>query len=239
MEELAEETLETQETEVPVEEATVAESTEEVQEPEQQEDEKSFTQTELDSIIGKRLARERRHWERQQTAPEPLPEVPEGEIRKEDYENEDEFTQAKIQQGVAKALADRDQNAVIEKFAEREEEAIEKYPDYVEKVIKNESLPITEIMAEVIRTLEVGPEVALHLADNAKDAARIAKMPPLQQARELGVIEAKVSAEPPPKEKTKAPAPITPIRGKSGGEKKPGDMSDAEYRKWSRGNRSR
>lgn len=222
---------------VPVDETTVVEETEEVQEPGSEEEtpEKTFTQEEVDDLIGKRLARAERKRNREQPVPEP--EAPQGELKQDDYTDQQEFIDAKIQQGVTSALAERDQSSVAEKFADREEDVIEQYPDYIEKVTNNQDLQITEVMADVIKASDVGPQVAYHLGDNPKEAARIAKLPSLMQAREIGLLEAQITAKPPPKQQSQAPAPIVPITPKSGGETAMGDLSDDEYRKKSLANR--
>jgi hypothetical protein len=63
-----------------------------------------------------------------------------------------------------------------------------------------------------------GDEIAYHLAKHQKEAMRIAALDPLSQAREIGFLSAKLAAEPPkPKVPSKAPAPITPLAGKSAG----------------------
>ena len=77
----------------------------------------------------------------------------------------------------------------------------------------NPALQISDVVALAIQASDIGPDVAYHLGKNPKEAARIAKMPPLLQAREIGKIEATLSANPPqptPKP-SNAPPPITPI----------------------------
>ena len=80
-------------------------------------------------------------------------------------------------------------------FDKRQAAFAESTPEYVEKVMGNPALPISAAMAEVIRESEVGPQVALWLANNADKAATIAQLPPVQAAREIGRIEARIEAE--------------------------------------------
>jgi hypothetical protein len=54
-------------------------------------------------------------------------------------------------------------------------------------------------------------------ATNPKDAARISRLAPLVQAREIGRIEAKLASDPPMKRTTSAPAPISPVTARSTG----------------------
>ena len=86
-------------------------------------------------------------------------------------------------------------------FAQKQAEFAETVEDYRD-VVFNESLPITPAMAEVIQESDDGPALAYHLGKNPDLAARIAALPPIAAAREMGRLEARLSAE---KEKAKAP----------------------------------
>jgi hypothetical protein len=100
-------------------------------------------------------------------------------------------------------------------YAEREEKAREKYPDF-QDVVFADNLQITQAMYDTIVAAENGPDVVYHLGKNPDEAARIAKLPPLAQARELGRIEASLAAkEPEGKKVSSAPAPITPVGGRA------------------------
>lgn len=114
-----------------------------------------------------------------------------------------------------------------EAFNYREAEARERYADY-DAVTRNPSLPITDPMAEIIRESDLGPEIAYHLGKNPAEAARLAALPERLQAKELGKLEARISA---PKSAPKPPpAPISPVGGNaSGGVADPTKMSMAEY----------
>lgn len=103
----------------------------------------------------------------------------------------------------------------------------ERYADY-DTVIGNPNLAITTSMAEVIMDSETGPELAYHLGKNPAEAARIASLPAIRQAAELGRLEAKLTA---PKSLPKQPpAPVQPVGGNaSGGSLDPAKMSMAEY----------
>jgi hypothetical protein len=97
--------------------------------------------------------------------------------------------------------------------------------DYADKVY-DPSVPISAAMAEAIADSDIGPMLAYHLADNREVAARIAALSPVQAARELGKIEAQLSA---PKQKpvTKAPPPPPKIQG-TGSDDMPVKASDPE-----------
>jgi len=182
-----------------------------------------FTQDELDAAIGKRLAREQRKWEREQTqrqaetqtlrAPASIPSV-------DQFESTEAYADALAYQKAEQLIAQRDQarqqSAILESYHEQEEEARAKYDDF-EQVAYNPKLPITDVMAESIRASDIGPEVAYYLGANPKEAERISRLAPIVQAKEIGRIEAKMASNPPVKRTTSAPAPISPVTARSSG----------------------
>ena len=71
--------------------------------------------------------------------------------------------------------------------------------------------------AVLMSLMEAGPKVAYHLFKNRAELTRIAALPILTQIREIGKLEARLSAEPiKPKAPSQAPAPITPLSGAAG-----------------------
>ena len=184
------------------------------QQPEQQPEEKKFTQAELDAMIGKRLAREQRKWEREQQAKAAERQIAVEVPPVDQFESPEAYAEAlaekKAQELIAKREAAKVQAEIDEAFQERLEEAKEKYADF-DQVAYNPNLPITDAMAETIRASEIGPELAYHLGSNPKEAERIARLSPFLQAKEIGRIEAKLAAEPPVKKTTSAPDPIRPV----------------------------
>ena len=202
----------------------IAESTPEVVETqtEQPAEEKKYSQAEIDAMIGKRLAREQRKWEREQQqrlAETQIVKAP-AATSVDQFESPEAYAEAlayqKAEELLAKREAAKHQSAVLESYQEREEAARDKYDDF-EQVAYNPKLPITNVMAETIQSSEIGPELAYYLGSNPKDAERISRMTPLAQAKEIGKIEAKLAAEPPVKRTTSAPAPISPVSARSTG----------------------
>lgn len=194
------------------------EVTPEKPESESKETPKTFTQEELDDAIGKRLARERRKWERESQRteqPKPTGDVPKLDQFGTPEEYAEALAQRKAEEILARKEAERTAAEHNESFYEKEEEARAKYEDF-ERVAYNPRLRITEAMAEVIRASDVGPDVLYFLGSNPKEADRIARLSPFLQAKEIGRLETKVSAEPPPtKQVSKAPAPITPVTSRA------------------------
>jgi hypothetical protein len=118
--------------------------------------------------------------------------------------------------GIAKATAisayqaekARDQQQQkAQSFRQLETEFEAKNPQYREKVY-NSGLPISQATAELIADSPDGPAVALYLADNLELAQQIYDLPPVQAARELGRIEARLAQKVTPKPAlTNAPPP--------------------------------
>jgi len=201
-----------------VQEATAA--PEPVVTPDEQEGGKSFTQEELDAIVTKRLAREQRKWEREQSRravevapPAPLPPV-------DSFADAQSYAEALAEQKAQELLARRDaaqqQTAVLEAYQDREEDARVKYDDF-EQVAYNPNLRVTDAMAQTIQASEIGPDVIYYLGTNPKEADRIARLPVLLQAKEIGKLEAKLVSDPPVKRTSTAPAPIAPVNARTSG----------------------
>lgn len=191
--------------------------------PEKEPAPKTFTQEELDAAIGKRLAREQRKWEREQREllaerRSPATQSTE-ELQMSQFESPQAYAEALAEQKVAQLVAQREaqkaQSEVVDAYHSREEDARERFDDF-DQVAYNPSLRVTNIMAEAIQSSEIGPDIAYYLGTNPKEAARIAQLTPLGQAREIGKLEAKVAATPPVVKKvSSAPAPIAPVTPRS------------------------
>jgi hypothetical protein len=198
-------------------EATVAPTTEEIK-PEEQAPEKTFTQKELDMLIERRVRKERQNaakaaqdlakLQAEMQARSANPPAP------DDFENAHAYAEAlaeqKAQQLMLRREAERQQAAVLEAYQDREEDARGKYDDF-EQVAYNPNLPVTDYMAQAIQASDIGPDVIYHLGSNPKEAHRIANLPPILQAKEIGKIEAKLAADPPAKRTSTAPAPLAPV----------------------------
>lgn len=193
--------------------------------PADQEAAKSFTQEELDAIVGKRLAREQRKWEREQAqraseaqtrqAAETAPDLyPEQFGSYEDYA--EALAERKAEELLARRDAARQQAELLNSYHDREEQARDKYDDF-EQVAYNPNLPVTEVMAQSIQSSDIGPDVLYYLGSNPKEADRIARLSPILQAKEIGKIEASMASNPPVKRTSTAPAPIAPVTARSSG----------------------
>jgi len=176
---------------------------------------KTFTQDELDAIFRKRLAREHRKWEKQNL---PKPDLKPPVIPTIDqFESPEEYAKAYADEVISSRETQKQMEAVLEKYRDLEEGAIEKHPDFKQVAYGNHK--VTDVMAETIRASEDGPEIAYYLGSNPKESARIADLAPLDQIREIVKLEVKLSTAPLVKKSTNVPAPINPISSKGTGTK--------------------
>lgn len=142
------------------------------------------------------------------------------EARAEFAEQEKRRTEAAQQQTL------REREAA---FSNRVEQARERFEDF-DAVAFNPATPISDVMADVIKSSDKGPDLAYHLGSHPEEARRIFSLPPIQAARELGLIEAKLSL-PKPRTVTNAPNPIRPVGGGKGSAPiDPNKLSMDEYR---------
>ncbi|QDX22553.1 hypothetical protein FP568_15680 [Pandoraea pnomenusa] len=72
---------------------------------------------------------------------------------------------------------------------------------------------------------EKAPAILAHLGQNKQEAARILSLTPMQQAREIGRIEAQL-ATPKPPPVSSAPAPVTPVGSGASAVDGPSDKDD-------------
>lgn len=125
------------------------------------------------------------------------------------------------------------------KWLKTQEAAYEKYPDFQEVVVdSSEGWDCPPVVAVGIKDSDYGADIAYELAKNKTEASRIAKLSPLEQAREFGRLEERFHQKATaPKEEPKDPAPaaiiskapIPPKRRVGGGGGKfetPGDTND-------------
>lgn len=186
---------------------------------------KVFSQEEVDALIGKRLAREQRKWEREQqrktVETQTVKSAPPADLPPVDqFESPEAYAEALAYRKAEELLAQREQArqqaALLESYHDKEEQARDKYEDF-EQVAYNPNLRITDVMAQTIQASDIGPDVAYYLGTNPKEADRISRLSPFLQAKEIGKIEAKLSDNPPAKKTSNAPAPIAPVTARTTG----------------------
>lgn len=209
------------------------------EENKQEERKKTFTQEEVDVLIQKRLLKKEREVFRniqRQQAEEARRARIEQEPRREQFNDDDAYLEAKLEQLAEKKAIEkiqhlerqREQEKSSEAFLERAEKAAEKYADFHE-VVADPKLRINDSMVEFISESDVGHEVAYYLGKHPEVAAKIADMSPMKAARELSKIESEVGSKSIVKTSS-APAPITPIGNRGSAQTSLEKLSFAEYK---------
>jgi hypothetical protein len=123
------------------------------------------------------------------------------------------------------SLNQQESAVIAEAWAAQVADAKTRYADF-EKVAH--FAPISEDVAKLVATSDLGADVAYYLGQNHAVAKAISTMPLVEAARELGRIEARLTL-PKPKTQTNAPDPISPVGGKGGASRDPAKMSVAEW----------
>lgn len=175
--------------------------------------------------------------------PKAEPEAPKeapGKPKADAYASYDEYIDAltdwKIEQRDQTREARQKAEAQAATWQSRATEAKATLTDF-DEVLQNSTAPMNQAMADVIRESEHGPVLAYHLAKNPAEAGRIAQLSPLAAARELGRLEATLSApKPKPAQRvTSAPTPPTTVGNGRSTEGDPATMSMADYMAWRKG----
>lgn len=127
---------------------------------------------------------------------------------------------ARQEQQAKKAAAD-----ALKAFNDRQEAIKAEVPDYAEK-IANSQVNVSNEMRDAILESEVGPAMLYYLAEHPETAQALGQMTVKKMLREFGKIEASLGSADKPQTKStagariaavaeisKAPAPISPLRG--------------------------
>lgn len=208
---------------------------EETETPEQ---ERTYTQKELDDAAAKIRAKAERKAQReadrriaellqQIKQPEVAAPDPAGKPQIENYQTLQEYetaldewadkrAEAKIKEQEAKAAEAKrreEMSKVAASYQEREEDARDKYSDF-DQVAYRTPYDCSQAMADAIQFSESGPDLAYYFGKNPAEANRIAALPPILAIKEIGKLEIKISQTPPAVKTSSAPEPITPVKPK-------------------------
>lgn len=142
-----------------------------------------------------------------------------------------EYAKALAEYSTEKALAERDrqialareqeaQQKIIQSWAQKVQAAKAEMPDF-DDMVASSDVVVNNAVRDAILESDVGPKILYHLAENNDLAKKIASLSPNAALREIGKLEARFEAKPQtaqtaPVVKSKAPAPIQPIRGGAG-----------------------
>ena len=161
-----------------------------------------------------------------QATPPPMRDINE-EPQPSQFNDAFEYAKALAEFSTEKALAERDRRDAEEKIAVERQKVIETWatkvqsaktsmPDF-DEVVASSDVVVNNDIRDAILESDVGPQVLYHLAENEDLAKRIAGMSPKAALREIGKLEERFAAKPIARQETvvksRAPAPISPIRG--------------------------
>lgn len=138
-----------------------------------------------------------------------------------------EYAKALAEYSAEKALKERDRQEaerrdqetrmrVMETWQKRLNEAKAEMPDF-DDMVGSADVVISDQVRDAIFESEVGPRIVYHLAENPEVAEKLKTMTTGAALREIGKLEArferKAEESRPVATKSKAPAPISPLRG--------------------------
>ena len=142
-----------------------------------------------------------------------------------------EYAKALAEFSTEKALAERDrqvaqakeqeaQQKIIQSWAQKVQDAKAELPDF-DDLVASSDVVVNNAVRDAILESDVGPKILYHLAENNDLAKKIASLSPNAALREIGKLEARFEVKPETKQtapvvRSKAPAPIQPIRGGQG-----------------------
>jgi hypothetical protein len=141
-----------------------------------------------------------------------------------------EYAEALAEWSAEKALRDRDiaesqrkadeeRNKVIENWNDKVAKAKSSMPDF-DEIVASSTTVVSDAVRDAIIESDVGAQILYHLASDDEYAESLSKMPAIKALKEIGRLEARFEAEeekPEVKARTvtqsKAPAPISPLKG--------------------------
>jgi hypothetical protein len=125
------------------------------------------------------------------------------------------------------------QAEVVKNFNDKVTEARKKYDDF-DTVALGNHVAYNDVTTSLVLASDASTELAYYLGKNPEIAQKLTQISPLEAAKEIGRIEAKLLEKPKPQSKqiTNASPPIKPVGGKERLKKDPSQMSNAEYRAW-------
>jgi hypothetical protein len=130
-----------------------------------------------------------------------------------EYTADKRIEEMKRQEADAKMAAERQK--VIESWTQKVEQAKADLPDF-DDMVASSDVVVSDDIRDAILESDVGPKILYHLAENSEFAKKVASMPTRAALKEIGKLEARFEAKAEPVVKSKAPAPVTPLKAVSG-----------------------
>ena len=178
-------------------------------------------------------ARLREYEDRQPQQPK-ADESPIGrEPRADQFDDAFEYAKALAEWSAEKALYDRDQQEANRRIEEQRSKLLKTWAEKLEKakpnladfdeIVNSTSVVVSDEVRDAIIESDVGPEILYHLAGlDGEEAEKFQAMPVAKALREIGKLEARFEKQEaaeetavrskPVVQKSKAPAPLSPIK---------------------------
>jgi hypothetical protein len=142
-----------------------------------------------------------------------------------------EYAEALAEWSAEKALKDRDiaesqrkaeeeRNKVLKSWNDKVDKAKKEMPDFND-IVSSSTVVVSDAIRDAILESDVGPQILYQIASDDDYAEALTSMPAIKALKEIGRLEAKFEAEQESKPKnvaktvsqSKAPAPISPLKG--------------------------
>ena len=168
----------------------------------------------------------------------------------DDYATNADFQAALVEFKVEQKLRERDEKARVaeiksasekqsQTFADKLTEFAKSKDDYQEALDDVKHIPLNRFFEDQIKTSDLGPELVYQLAKHPSDYERMSKLQPVELLRALGKFEARFEKSDETSDKTKteikkskAPAPINPVKAKGSGVSK--SFEEMDFQEFSR-----
>jgi hypothetical protein len=196
-----------------------------------QEQERTFSQAEMDAAVQRRVAKERRRFERelrsmveQRQAQSQAPA--DDEPKREQFQDYESYLEARAEfkarktagDYVAQTMAERarateaaDLSMAAQEVIERGRAAYKDFDAQIDAAFEAGVIPRGGPLHHGLIQADDGHKLAYHLATNPADAARIAQLPAARQLVELGRLSARLE-----KTVSRAPEPPKPVSSGAG-----------------------
>jgi hypothetical protein len=168
----------------------------------------------------------------------PQPEVIQADVKPkpEQFTDAFEYAESLAEWSAEQALKNRDQQEFQRKAQEEQQKLIQSWqtrletvkadlPDYDEMIASASDVQVTDAVRDAMLESEQGPRILYHLAENPELAEKLKSLSMVSALREIGKLEARFEAKStnaktdaetkPSVARSKAPAPISPIRSSS------------------------
>jgi hypothetical protein len=161
------------------------------------------------------------------------------EPKPEQFNDAFEYARALAEYSAEQALKNRDRvelekkyqaehDKLIEVWNDRLEATKKELPDY-QDMIESSDVMVSDQVRDALLESDAGPRILYHLAENPDYAEKLSKMTVISALREIGKLEARFEkTETKPVVRSKAPAPINPLRA-TGGSMDTSVGSDGEF----------